>query len=100
MVQITLPFVAKEEKIAAEYTFPTQGVYTLVLTANPKQKTGTKLQFSHTQRVSRGISGTTDEKKMHTWAEIGFVASMSSLLLLAVVGFNKREDIAVYSKDN
>lgn len=73
------------------YTFPTQGIYKLVFTVKSGSDTAT---FEHTQRVSRGVAGSALDKPTHTWAEALAVAAGAGLLLLAIVAFNRRHDIA------
>lgn len=82
---------------SATYTFPAQGIYRLELTALAKDENDS-LTFAHTQRVSRGVAGSALDEPSHAWAEIALIASACSFFVLLIVGFNRRKEIAVYSK--
>lgn len=89
--------------VSANYIFPQQGVYKIVLSAHAHAETGSHEAahahtFTHTQRVARGLAGSVLDEPTHTWADIGLVLSLCSLVLLFIIGKNKRGDIAKYSE--
>jgi len=78
----------------ARYTFPTQGIYTLVFTVTASGNTYT---FTQTQRVSRGVSTNALEKTTYGWAEVLIITSSVGFALLIILAINRREAIAKHS---
>ncbi len=74
-----------------EYTFPTQGVYQLTFTVQTGDSTYT---FELSQRISRGISTSALNTPRHEWAEILFIAASVALVVLAIIAFNHRREVA------
>jgi hypothetical protein len=95
---MTLPITVSGSSVITTYTFPAQGVYTLKLAAYSRT-TEHVVTFIYSQRLERGVQGIDNASGMsHAWAEIGIIASICSFIALAIIGFNKRKDIAKYSK--
>lgn len=96
-----IPLSAGESSVSATYAFPHQGLYTITLTAEPSDSRQSTLRFIHTQRIARGeVSPASVQKKSppsFLWAEIGLVFGVCMLLLISVIAWNKRRDIASYS---
>ena len=85
--------------VSAKYTFPEQGVYKIVLTAAAKGSANAhEHTFTHTQRVSRGVSGSVLDKPAHEWAEATLIIGICGFLTLMTIGFNRRKSIAAHSK--
>lgn len=96
--QSTIPVQAIANTIAATYTFPSQGLYTISLVAESIASGGTPYHFAYSQRVSRGIGVMPQVVSPRTWAPLGIVTGGATLLVLGIIGFNKRKDIRAYSK--
>ncbi len=76
------------------YTFPYQGVYELAITAS---RDNTSSSFTHTQRVSRGVSASAVENATHTWAEIALLTSALGIIITFIIAVNHRKSIAKHS---
>lgn len=96
--QLEVPLHAVKNTISATYTFPTQDTYRITLLAEPSLVGSTAYEFNHTQRVSRGTQAVAQASSPHSGAIFGVVASISILLVLGIIAFNKRKDILAYSK--
>lgn len=84
-----------ESGVAADFTFPRQGLYTLALSV---EQNGKKLySFSQSQRVSRGLSNSAPVRAP-VWAEAGLVASTVLGTGTIISMFIRRKIIANYSK--
>lgn len=73
------------------FVFPARGRYRLVFTINSEGKIYT---FSHEQLVSRGVATGASHTPDHQWAEALLLTGVIGMVLLIVVVFNRREDIA------
>jgi hypothetical protein len=94
-----VPVKLTGSSVSATYTFPTQGVYKLALTAEAQDAANAHAHtFTHTQRVSRGVAGGALDKPTHAWAEAALVACACSFAILMLVGINRRKEIKTYSK--
>ncbi len=91
--QALAPIAVSGSNVSANYTFPRQGTYSIILSAEPIDGRGRTLYFEQAQRVSRGIAGN-QAQQAYVWAEMGVVASCSALVVLGIVAFNKREALA------
>lgn len=87
------PINISGSNINASYTFPRQGAYSIVLSAEPTDTNNRALYFKQAQRISRGVAGD-QPVQTHVWAEMGIVASCSALIALGIVAFNKRALLA------
>lgn len=81
--------------ITAAYTFPSQGVYELTLTL---KSNGTEYSFTHSQRVTRGITMSALDKPSYLWAEMLVLVGGIGIFLLAVTFASRRKDIIRQSK--
>jgi hypothetical protein len=88
------PVDLNDTMVGADYTFPKQGVYELRLKTVSQQGIKT---FVYDQRVSRGIAGSPLDSRPSVWAQLLRVMCPIALLLLLIVAFNRRKDIAAYS---
>lgn len=79
----------------ANYVFKSQGVYELVYTIDSG---GENYVFQHSQRVSRGVESSALDKPVHAWAEALLVASVVAFIMLIILFFNRRSDVARQSK--
>lgn len=84
-----VPIIIDASSVTADYTFPTQGVYNLTLTVS-SDKTYT---FSHSQRISRGVTNSALDKPTYPLASIALVFCAITFLLLLVILFNHRKEI-------
>ncbi len=84
----------------ATYTFPQQGAYKLVLAAKAENTTNNNhtYTFTHTQRVSRGVSASALAKPGYAWAEMLLVGCFVLFALLVIVSINRRSAITKQSK--
>ena len=80
--------------LSAHYVFPRQAVYDLTLSVPTDDTT---LQFTHGQRVSRGLAGSALDQPRHEWAEAVLVLTICSFFVLCIIGFNRKDAIAKYS---
>lgn len=94
----TVPIEIEDGTVSAVYAFPSQGLYEIVLTGTPTISTERPLQFSYAQRVSRGLAEGMSPTQDHVWAEIGMVVGLCVFVMLVIIGYNNRKDIARYSK--
>lgn len=98
--QVTqVPVFVAGSSVSASYTFPQQGVYKIILTANAQNVASAHAHtFTHSQRISRGTIGSALDKPTHQWANLLLVVSLCSVLVLAIFAYNRRKEIAAYSK--
>lgn len=96
--RILAPITIQDSGIYASYTFPAQGVYKIILSAEPVNIANKPLVFVHTQRISRGIQSGAAIQKTHLWAEIGVIAGLSGFMVLGIIIFNRRKALAEYSR--
>jgi len=94
--QDTAPISVSKNTITSEYVFPSQAVYTLLLSADPVDTSQKSLYFRHAQRVSRGIAPSSMAEKTYMWAEVGVVGSLCGLIVLGIITFNRKETLAAY----
>ncbi len=83
--------------ISSGYIFPGQGTYQIVLTVEDRAKSSHIYTLAYTQRINRGIVSVTLDQPTYAWADIGIVVAICGLLLLGIVGVNRRKEIAKYS---
>jgi hypothetical protein len=94
-----VPIVLQGSSVSANYIFPQQGTYKLLLTARAHGTAQDHAHvFTYTQRVSRGVAGSVLDAQTYQWADIILVGSLCAFLVLLVIGFNRRREIALYSK--
>lgn len=86
---VNVPIKVEKSSVNADYTFPTQGVYQLSLTANSDKN----YIFNYSQRVSRGVIGSTLDKPTYPLATIALIFSTTSFLFLLIIMFNHRKEI-------
>lgn len=79
----------------ANYTFPTRGLYELVFTVDSGNET---YVFKQSQRVSRGDAASALDRQAYAWAEVSLLASCIGILLLGIMVFNRRNEIARQSR--
>lgn len=91
-----VPAHLNEHMVKAEYTFPSQGLYTITLTL--EQNGQQTHNFTQSQRVSRGtlINETASSKPL--WAGLGALASGVAAVIVAFIAFYRRKVINSYSK--
>lgn len=91
-------FSVTGSSVLITYTFPTQGVYTITLKADANEVTQVHNHtFIHTQRVTRGTTGSAIDTPQYAWAELLLIGGACSLAALTIVAVNRRTDIARYS---
>ena len=90
-----VPITVNNNGINADYTFPTIGAYTLILSVNAP--TGT-YSFEHTQRISRGVSSSPLDAPTYEWAEILLIATIVGIVGVCIAVFNQRNAIKAYSR--
>lgn len=78
------------------YTFPRTGLYRLSFDAVEDSK-GRKYSFKYDLRVSRGNGASTSTQK-YGWAEPLTAFSISGIIVMLIVAFNRRHDISKQSK--
>lgn len=91
-----IPITPAGSTVSATYAFPVQGLYELVLLAEPLDSSAKRLSFRQSQWVSRGEVAKAPPESTYFWAEVGLVASLCSLLVIGIIGFNKRSMLASY----
>jgi len=92
-----LPIAVTDEAVAAIYTFPEQGMYTLKLLAEssvPQAAGSVPTVFVYNQRISRGAVGSQVLTPRHVWAEVGLVASACTLSALGIGLYHQRKKLA------
>lgn len=95
--QTPVPITVSGSTVSASYVFPHQAAYTIVLKAEPTDTAMKTLYFEQAQRVSRGVIHGSVSTPTHAWAEMGLVAGGCSLLVIGVIGYNKRKEIYTYA---
>lgn len=100
---VTVPSTLAGSTATTAYTFPRQGVYALefVARAQPVPDSATAEHehvFEHTIRVARGTAIATQTPPNYAWADVGLVVGVVGLILLGVIGINRRDEIAKYSQ--
>lgn len=95
--EIKVPARIHGKAIAADYTFPRQGLYTLVFsTQQGGQQT---LSFTESLRVSRGaINEAAIATSIPLWAGLGVLGSVIAMTVMGVIAFIRRKTIGIYSK--
>ncbi|MEO7904526.1 MAG: hypothetical protein ABIR91_01885 [Candidatus Saccharimonadales bacterium] len=87
---VTVPVSISTSSLVATYTFPDQGVYRLSLTIVSEQR----YTFTYEQLVSRGQRGTLHvTPTRHPLALLALVTCGATLLIFAIIGFNRRQAI-------
>lgn len=79
----------------SKYTFPVQGVYSIVYTV---ANTDSEYVFEQSTRISRGTASQAGVETNTTWAEGLLVLTGALGLILAIIAFNHRHKIASQSK--
>lgn len=82
-------------QITAKYVFPKQGVYEVKYIV---KSSGRQYEFIHSQRVGRGLSGSSADKASPEWARAGLVFGLVGLVVLVIVAVSRRREILGYSK--
>ncbi len=81
--------------VSASYVFPVQGLYTITYAV----KTGdVSTTFEQTQRVSRGVVGSSSSKESYIWAEALLFIVVVLVLILGILAWNHRKAIFKSSK--
>ncbi len=81
--------------VSASYVFPVQGLYTITYTV----KTGdVSTIFEQTQRVSRGVVGSTSTNESYIWAEALLFIVAIFVVILGILAWNYRKAIFKSSK--
>jgi len=88
-VTTEIPIKINGSSVSAGYTFPTQGVYNFLLTVS-SDKTYT---FNHSQRVSRGVTGSALDKPTYPLANLALVFCGTAFLFLLIILFNHRKEM-------
>lgn len=97
--ETVIPVATTATTASATYTFPQQGVYTVVLSAaSVAPATGHTHYFSFEQRVTRGAAYGIIKPSNNSTAELLLIASICALLLLLIITYNRRTKITSYSK--
>jgi len=86
----------RENTVAADFTFPKQGLYTLIL--NIQQDNKQIRQFTESQRVSRGTINSTAMRSIPPWAGVGLLCTALAAIAVAGIAFSRRKAIKIYSK--
>lgn len=94
--QIEIPVTVDKNTVSANYVFPTQGVYNLVLTAQSSD--GQNHTFNYSQRVSRGVVGSALDRPSYSWAEAVIVAVVCSFLVSLILIASRWRNILAHSK--
>lgn len=94
--RVYVPITPAGSMVSAAYAFPSQGLYELILLAEPLDTSTKSLSFRQSQWVSRGEVVKAPLQYTHIWAEVGLVASVCSLLVIGIIVFNKRNILASY----
>lgn len=92
----TAPISVSKNTITSNYVFPSQAVYTIILSADPVDTSQKSLYFRQAQRVSRGTALNSTAEKTYMWAEIGVIGSLCGLIVLGIITFNRKETLAAY----
>lgn len=79
----------------ARHTFPSRGTYELIFTVKTDAKTYT---FKQSQRVTRGEAASALDQPTYAWAEMLLLAGCLGFLVVGIVAFNRRNEIARQSK--
>lgn len=85
------------KSLSAQYVFPAQGLYTIVLTISP-HNTDTSYTFHYAQAVNRGTASVSSTNSQNSSAELGLIVSGSLLLVLFILAFNRRRNIILHSQ--
>ena len=78
----------------ADYTFPSQGVYLLKYQVKTNNETYT---FEQSTRISRGVMIDSIDRSHYIWAECLLLLCGIAFVILLIVAFNRRHDIAKQS---
>jgi hypothetical protein len=92
--KINIETEMSESLVTAKYTFPTQGAYEVTYLVKSDGQTYT---FTESQRVSRGVSLSTEATKDYEWAKASLVFCVVSFLVLTIVFVNRFKDITTHS---
>lgn len=88
--QNSVQAIVSDSTAIFEYTFPSQGVYTLEFSIPSAQQTYT---FTLDWRVSRGTISSALDAPRHPWAEIALLASGIGIALLATIMLGRWQQI-------
>ncbi|HEX6462606.1 MAG TPA: ferric reductase-like transmembrane domain-containing protein [Candidatus Saccharimonadales bacterium] len=91
-----VPAKLQKNTVVADYTFPKQGLYTLMLTITQEDQQA--YHFTESQRVGRGIITSTSVRSVPLWAGVGTVSTAIAAIAVAAVAFHRRKAIHNYSK--
>lgn len=92
-----VPTRVEGHTVAADYVFPRQGLYTLILSIRQGGKQTHR--FMESQRVSRGVINVgTVPTNAPPWAGVGMVGTVIAAIVVAATAFSRRKIIKAYSK--
>jgi hypothetical protein len=80
--------------VTASYIFPAQGAYEIRYTVIEDRN---EYVFTQAQRVSRGIVSSALNTPNYSWAQALLIASGVGLVILGILVWNHRKDIAKHS---
>lgn len=90
---------ANGSTITAAYAFPVQGVYELILVAEPLTGRGKTLTFRHDQLVARGEAAeATDNVAASLGAQLGLITALTALLIIIATVYSRRKILMAYAK--
>lgn len=84
-----VPVKVEGSSVNADYIFPSQGVYQLVLTASSDKA----YTFNYSQRVSRGVTGSALDKPTYPLATMSLIFAGTLFLFMLIIMFNHRKEI-------
>lgn len=94
--QTQVPARIQGTSVIADYVFPNQGLYVLMLSL---QQGGQQThQFMESQRVSRGVITNATVRSTPLWAGAGLLGTVVVTMAGAVLVFKRRKAISIYSK--
>lgn len=91
-----VPAHAQENTVKAAYTFPRQGLYTLILSMRQDGKETNR--FMESQRVSRGMINNATAHGAPLWAGTGLLCTVIAAIAVAAVAISRRSSIKTFSK--
>ncbi|HEX8763338.1 MAG TPA: hypothetical protein VF733_06315 [Candidatus Saccharimonadales bacterium] len=95
---VYVPIQVNDSTATATYTFPRQGAYEIVLSAEAVNGTSPTLTFRQSQRVARGEKAATSIVSTPFWAQFGVIAALIALLVIMMTVFNRRKTLLAYAK--
>ncbi len=97
-VATTVPLSISGSTLGTDYTFPTTGLYSLTLRSKASYDQFQKVSMQDSIRVSRGPTNTASATPEHPMASVVVLGSAVALVVLAILAFNNRQNIARQSK--